>query len=157
MNGFAQRLLADCSTVAKWKLTMEDHAAQAAELLADWEYGAVQVCVPDQLLPELVSAFLGSFRRHPPRLTEAEARAALEDLLSSPFTIFQTKGRKLLLRAYELAAQFNLRAYDSIYVALGERKRIEFWTADERLYNSLHGQFPSVRWIAHYRRRRSPP
>jgi predicted nucleic acid-binding protein len=123
-------------------------------MLADWEEGAIQICVPDQLLPELVSALLGSSRRHPPRLSQAEARAALDDLLPSPFTIFRTRGRKPLLRAFDIAVQFNLRVYDCIYVALAERKRIEFWTADERLYNALHAQFPFVCWIAQYQRRR---
>jgi predicted nucleic acid-binding protein len=155
MNASTPCILADSSSVAKWKLTMEDHAAEAAELLDDWEHGAVQICVPDQVFPELVSALLGSTRKHPPRLTQAEAKAALEDLLPSPFKVFRTRGRKLLLRAFDIAARFNLRVYDCIYVALAERKRIEFWTADERLYNALHAQFPLVRWPAHYQRRRS--
>ncbi len=157
MNAVAPKILADCSTVAKWKLTTEQYAAQAAELLEDWENGAVQVCVPDQLFAELASAMLGSSRKHPPRLTQAEGRDALSDLLPSPFTIFRTRGRKLLLRAFDIALQFNLRVYDCIYVALAERKRIEFWTADERLYNSLHSAFPFVHWIAHYQRRRLSP
>jgi predicted nucleic acid-binding protein len=157
MNAPAPRLLADCSTVAKWKLTAEDYAADAAEMLSDWEAGAIQVCVPDQLFPELASALLGSYRRHSPRLTQAEAREALDDLLPSPFTIYRTRGRKLLLRAFDIATQFNLRVYDCIYVALAERKRIEFWTADERLHNALHLHFPFVRWIAQYQRKRPSP
>jgi len=155
MNALAPEILADCSIIAKWKLTTEDFATEAAEILDDWEQGAVQICVPDQLFAELVSALLSSSRKHPPRLTQAEAKDALSDLLNSPFTIFQTRGRKLLLRAFDIAVQFNLRVYDCIYVALAERKRIELWTADERLYNALHATFPFVRWIAHYQRRRS--
>ena len=155
MNASVPRLLADSSTAVKWKLTSEEHAAQADELLQDWEQGAVQICVPDQLLTELVSALLGAFRKHPPRLSEAEANEALRDLLASPFTIFRTQGRKFLVQAFEIAAQFNLRAYDCIYVALAERKKLEFWTGDERLYNALHGAFPFIRRIADYQRKRS--
>jgi predicted nucleic acid-binding protein len=154
MNTSAHRLLADSSTVAKWKLTTEDHAAEAAEMLRDWEHGSIQICVPDQVFPELVSALLGSCRKHPPRLTQPQAKAALDDLLPSPFTIFRTRGRKLLLRAFDIASQFNLRVYDCIYVALSERKKLDFWTADERLYNALHADFPFVRRIAHYQRKR---
>jgi predicted nucleic acid-binding protein len=157
MNAFGARLLADTSTIAKWKLITEEYAAQADELLGDWEFGAVQVCVPDQTLTELVNAMLGAYRKHPPRLSQAEAGEALGDLLASPFTVFRTNGRRLLLRSFEIAAQFNLRAYDCIYVALAERKGLEFWTGDERLYNALHATFPFVRWIAHYQRKRPSP
>jgi predicted nucleic acid-binding protein len=157
MNALGTRLLADASTVAKWKLISEEHASQADELLQDWEHGALQICVPDQLLTELVSAMLGAFRKHPPRLSPAEANEALQDLVASPFTIFRTQGKKLLLRAFEIAAQYNLRGYDCVYVALAERKRIEFWTGDERLYNALHGAFPFVRWIRDYVRIRPSP
>jgi hypothetical protein len=38
-------------------------------------------------------------------------------------------------------------------VALAERDGVELWTGDERLYNALHAQYPSVRWIADYQPR----
>src|SRR5439155_4349038 len=106
------RLLADSSTVVKWKLTSELHALQAAELFQDWQHGSVKVCVPDQLLSEIVSALLGATRKHPPRLTVAEAKSALRDLLASPFTIYRTTGKAILTRAFDIAQQYNQRAYD---------------------------------------------
>lgn len=148
------RLVVDASTVAKWKLTSESHAAEARELLLDWEQGSIQVCVPDQLLVEIVSAFLGSARRHPPRLTVVQARAALRDLLALPFTVFRTRGTALLARAFDIAHQHNQRAYDCVCVALAERKRLEFWTGDDRLCNALHADFTFIRPIAAYARRR---
>jgi predicted nucleic acid-binding protein len=41
-------------------------------------------------------------------------------------------------------------------VAIAERKRIEFWAGDQRLFNALHGAFPLVRWIGDYRPLRPP-
>jgi hypothetical protein len=38
-------------------------------------------------------------------------------------------------------------------VALAERDGLELWTGDERLYNALHAQYPSVRWITDYQPR----
>jgi predicted nucleic acid-binding protein len=49
----------------------------------------------------------------------------------------------------ELASQFNLAAtYDAHYLALAERENCEFWTADERLYNSVRDRFSWVRLMA---------
>jgi predicted nucleic acid-binding protein len=70
--------------------------------------------------------------------------------------VFRTTER-ILLRALELAEDWNQKVYDCVAVAMAERYRTEFWTADERLYNTLHAEFPFVRWIAHYQRKRSLP
>jgi predicted nucleic acid-binding protein len=153
----APQLLIDASVVVKWKLTSEPQAAEALELLVDWEQGTIEACVPDQLFAELVNAMLGSYRKHPPRLTQTEAQDALQDLLSSPFTVFKSTGRGLLARAFAIAAQHHQRAYDSIYIALAERKHVEFWTGDQRLYNALHLHYPFVRWIGNYQRKRPGP
>ena len=53
------------------------------------------------------------------------------------------------LRILELASQFKLPArYDAHYLALAEREQCEFWTADERLYNSVKDQLSWVRFMA---------
>jgi predicted nucleic acid-binding protein len=151
------RVLADCSTVVKWKLTSEAHSAHANEILLDWEHGNVEVCIPDQLLVELVGAMLGTVRKNPPRLTEVEAKNILHELLDLPFIVYRTRSKRILTSAFEIARQFNLRAYDCVYVAMAERKRIDFWTSDQRLYNALHGRFSFVRWIADYQPGRPIP
>jgi hypothetical protein len=40
------RFAVDCSLVVKWKITAEDYAAQAEELLLDWQTRRVEVCAP---------------------------------------------------------------------------------------------------------------
>ena len=48
-------------------------------------------------------------------------------------------------RAMSLASRFNRPAsYDTHYLALAERERAEFWTADERLFNSVRHHLPWV-------------
>ena len=37
-------------------------------------------------------------------------------------------------------------------LTLAERKRIELWTGDQRLYNALHQAFPFIRWLGDYQR-----
>lgn len=54
-------------------------------------------------------------------------------------------------QAFELAARFNRPAvYDSYYLALADQLQCLFWTADERLYNAIHEDYPLIRWLGHY-------
>ncbi len=73
--------------------------------------------------------------------------------MAFPFTLYKTTP-KLVSRAFEIAVPSHQHAYDCIYVAVAEAKKLEFWTGDERLYNALHSTFPFIRRIAHYQRKR---
>lgn len=154
MNSILPLLMVDCSVAVKWKFLSEPHAPEAREMFLDWQAGACTVCAPDQIFVELTSAFLGASRGKSPRLTVNEAKEAIEHIASLPFVIFRTRSKKSLQRALEIAHQFNQRAYDCIYVALAERKKVEFWTGDQRLYNALHQHFRFLRWIGDYQRKR---
>jgi predicted nucleic acid-binding protein len=47
-----------------------------------------------------------------------------------------------------LAQQFGRpRAYDTAYLALAQINQCEFWTADEKLYNSVKEKVSWVHWI----------
>lgn len=54
----------------------------------------------------------------------------------------------LLKRAYELATIHNRpTTYDSQYLAVAERLSCEFWTADEKLFNSVSRSLDWVKWL----------
>ena len=56
----------------------------------------------------------------------------------------------LSLRALELAGKLGqAKAYDAFYLALAEKLVVDFWTADERLYNRCHKDLKLswVHWI----------
>ncbi len=52
-----ERLMVDCSVVVKWKLVAEDYAGEAEELLSDWQNQIVDLCAPNLLQSEVMSAF----------------------------------------------------------------------------------------------------
>ena len=55
----------------------------------------------------------------------------------------------LHVKAWNVAERFHLHAaYDAHYVALAEHFNCEFWTMDQRLYNSIHSELPWVRTVA---------
>ena len=144
------RMVVDCSVIVKWKIPTEDHADAAEELFLDWQHRAVDVYAPNHMQSEVLSAFLRAHRRG--RLTEAEAREAIRDLLALPFVLFDVA--PITERAFTIAQQHDQRAYDCLYVALAEREGVELWTGDRRLYNALHFHYAWVQWIADYRRHR---
>lgn len=41
-------------------------------------------------------------------------------------------------------------AYDAHYLALAEREGCEYWTADQRLWNTVKAALPWVRWLGNY-------
>jgi predicted nucleic acid-binding protein len=141
------RLVVDCRLVVKWKITTEDYALEAEELLLDWQTRGVEVCAPILLQAEVMSAFLRAHRRG--RVSRTEAEDAIRDLLALPFVLFDVA--PIIVRALV----HNQRSYDCIYVAATEREGLELWTGDQRLYNALHMRFAFVRWVGDYQRRRS--
>jgi predicted nucleic acid-binding protein len=146
------RLLIDSGVTLIWHLESEAHTDQAHELFLDGQCAAVAFACSDPLAVEIASAFLKARRRN--RISGEAARQAVAEILALPFSFFRATER-IVLRAFEIAEERNQKLYDCVPVAMAEGHRTEFWTADERLYNALHAQFPFVRWIAHYQRRRS--
>jgi predicted nucleic acid-binding protein len=151
MVGPTERLLIDSGILVKWQLTSEEYASEAQELLEDWRHRVTKVCVPIHVFTEVMSAFLKAQRRG--RLSEQEALDGVNILLGFPVTFYKVTGR-IITRALQIATQENQRGYDCVYVALAERKGMDFWTADERLFNAVRLRYPFVRWIADYIRKR---
>jgi predicted nucleic acid-binding protein len=54
----------------------------------------------------------------------------------------------LLDRGYALATEFNfVRAYDSQYLAVAESLGCDFWTIDQKLFNTVRHKLGWVRYI----------
>ncbi len=82
--------------------------------------------------PHLVDAEVGHALRRTVlagELSEADARAALDDLADLP--VRRAGHRGILGRAWELRS--NLTFYDGLYVALAERLELPLLTLDARL------------------------
>jgi predicted nucleic acid-binding protein len=54
------------------------------------------------------------------------------------------------LRVLELAFQYNLAAYDAVYLALAEAEGCELWTGDRPFYQAVKSEMPLVKWIGDY-------
>ena len=47
-------------------------------------------------------------------------------------------------RAIDISSQFRIGVYDCLYVALAEREKCEFVTADDKLVKNLQPAFPFI-------------
>jgi predicted nucleic acid-binding protein len=57
----------------------------------------------------------------------------------------------LLKRGFELATQFSRpSAYEVQYLAVAEQLGCEFWTADERWFNTFKSVVPWVKWLGQF-------
>jgi predicted nucleic acid-binding protein len=80
-------------------------------------------------------------------LSERLARAALQRALELPIRLLYD--RSIHERALDVAQRRNLPAtYDAHYLELAQRLSIEFWTADRRLWNSVHHELSWVKLAA---------
>lgn len=128
-------------------VTTEAQSERALALWAKWMRGGVQVVAPALLRYEATSAL----RRKVVRgvMSLQDARRALGETLSLDIELLDPS--ELSPRAFDLAARLNRpAAYDTHYLALAEMVEGEFWTADERLYNAVRDDFPSIRWLGDY-------
>ena len=79
-------------------------------------------------------------------ITTEEARKRVDLIFALDIEYFHD--HTLLVRGFEIATALDRpRAYDSQYLALAERLDCEFWTADERLVNSVQNTYPWVRGL----------
>jgi predicted nucleic acid-binding protein len=85
--------------------------------------------------------------QHTGAISKDAAWEGIRTLLELPFTLYDDD--HLHERAVRIASDFSLAAaYDAHYLALAHHLECEFWTADKRLFNSVHHKLPWVRLLS---------
>jgi predicted nucleic acid-binding protein len=137
------RLVID-SNVLIASVFFEPYSGQARALLAQSLRAGNTLHAPALLQSEIVTVVRKAV--YFGRIDEAEGLRIKNGLLATAITLHHDLG--LLNRSYTLAQLLHLpRAYDTQYLALAERLDCEFWTGDERLFNSAKASFPLIRWL----------
>ncbi len=140
-------VVVDSNILIAFALADEPLHTQANQILTAWYTKREQLNAPRLFRSEITAVVRKVVYQQ--RMTAEQGRVMLAQLLMYPVEFHEDD--VLLKEAYELAVRFNRpRAYDSQYMALAERFNCEFWTADERLVNSIQGQFRSIRWLGNW-------
>jgi predicted nucleic acid-binding protein len=142
----ADEVVVDASLALKW-IQQEPYSDEASELLENWQQQRRRLTAPSLFAYEATNALGKRVKRG--QLTAEVAKERLTSLLENGPALEHDVA--LNLRALEIMQQFSLpSAYDAHYLALAESRQCECWTADERLWNSVKGGIPWVRWVGQH-------
>lgn len=141
-------VVVDANILIAFGLADEPLYTQANQILSAWQTTKEHLTAPRLFRSEITAVIRKVVYQQ--RMTPEQGRVMLSQLLIYPVQFHEDDA--LLKEAYELAVRFNRpRAYDTQYMALAERLDCEFWTADERLVNSIQGHFSRIRWLGNWR------
>jgi predicted nucleic acid-binding protein len=120
-------VVVDASVCAKW-VVEEDHSAEAISLL---QYDARHA--PDHWQAEAVNVLWSKVFKGD--LTSSDAEERMMVLLRAPVAGTPVAG--LMPRAFAISVANAVTIYDSLYLALAEKRNIPFVTADRRLIRRM--------------------
>lgn len=144
MNGIMNSIVCVDASLVVRTLVYGPFSEQAMALLTRWSREETSLIAPS-LLPFEVVSTLRRLLYHE-EITREEGEAAFQRFHA--FKIRLSHRKALFSLAWDLAKQFNRpRAYDTAYLAMAQLNECEFWTADERLYNTVRAELPWVRWV----------
>jgi predicted nucleic acid-binding protein len=122
----------------------EDDSPRVIALWRRWIDENITVTAPPLLAYEVTSVLRTKVYR---RLITAEAGEEAFRVIHAQ-GIYYLSPENLHIRAWELAKRLDRpAAYDAHYLALAEILGCEFWTADQRLYNTSGDTLPWVRYL----------
>jgi predicted nucleic acid-binding protein len=143
-------LVVDASIAAKWHLPGEPDTEKALQLLEQFRLGAVSLFAPMHILYEVASAIMVATRGAQARLSTMEGEQAIDAFLGVGIRTIDGPG--LIRAAHLLAGNIGIAFYDALYVALAERLRLPFITADRRLHLRIAHR-PDIIWLTDWPRR----
>jgi predicted nucleic acid-binding protein len=123
----------------------EEYSTQTTALFGLWAQSEFQPVAPPLVIEELTNTVYKRLRRADIFLHDAL------DMLTALLAVDIEVRDVGPAQAVSLAHEHHLpTAYDGFYLALAQDQACEFWTADERLYNSVHQRMPWVHWIGEF-------
>lgn len=137
----------DASLVVR-TLVYGPYSAETTFLLKQWSSQGTTLIAPSLFVFETAS----TLRRlvYHREITEQEGEEAFRFLLMLKIRL--SHRRAVISASWDLAQAFSRpRAYDTAYLALAQLHRCDLWTADEKLYNTVRGALPWVRWVGDVR------
>jgi predicted nucleic acid-binding protein len=132
-------IVVDSSVVAKWILPESD-SAQAQRLIFEIAEQGGHLLVLDLAIIEVANAI---WKRHHQGFASLDAtRQFFDCLLRCPVHVHPANS--LLRPAMEIAVKYDRAVYDALFVALSQETGMPGVTADEPLWRSVGGDFPTV-------------
>ena len=153
-----KKVIVDANIAAKWIIKERD-TSTAVALLTNWIRDEVAILAPILLVSEVTNILHRKVKAG--NLPSSDAEEGLTDVIFPliSFDLTNVCEPNFFLHTLKLARQFKLGAsYDAHYLALAEEgqnhfkgpQQCEFWTADERLYNTVKNSLPWIHLMTNY-------
>jgi predicted nucleic acid-binding protein len=139
-------LVIDSSVAVKWVIEEDD--SDTAQLILD-QYKDRKIVLQ---APALIHAEFGNIiwkKQIYQGLSTADANSAIKTFQQLSFILAPTSAS--FNDAFKIAVKYQRTFYDSLYLALSEREKCRFVTADEKLYNSVKSAFPNTVLLANWK------
>jgi predicted nucleic acid-binding protein len=137
------RVCVDASLILR-TLVPEALTEQTLALLTNWRREQIVLIAPALLAFEVTA----TLRRyvHFNRIAPSQGERAFEQFLQMDIRL--SHRHTIFPLAWQLAKQFRRpTAYDTAYLALAQLTNCDFWTADEKLYNTVKDRLSWVEWV----------
>lgn len=132
-------LVLDSSVAFKWVVPEVD-SDKADRLREDVRNSLTEILAPNIFPLELAHALTRAERQC--RILDGQAELFWGDVMTTPPLL--ESSLPIMLRAIQISSQVRLGVYDCLYVALAEREKCDFVTADDRLVRNLQPYFPFI-------------
>lgn len=138
-----KKIVIDASVVLKWYLLDEEDGEKALELLNNYISENIIFVAPSLLAYEVLNGLIIAQKKG--RIEESIAITSIEGFwdLEIIFKDIST----CYYKARHYCKKYNRSLYDASYLAVAEEEKINFITADEKLYNSVKKKLHWVKWL----------
>lgn len=137
------KFVLDSSVAFKWEVPETD-SDTANVLREDCRNAVHELLAPDFLPLELAHALTRAERQG--RIAIGQAKLFWSDAMTTPPVLLPSV--TLAIRALDVSSQMRIGVYDCLYIALAEREKCDFITADDKLVSNVQKQFPFVQHIS---------
>jgi len=135
----------DTSDLVKWVLPEPD-SATALKVITDTATAGGTVYGLELARIEATNVIWTKLHRK--LLNRAEAEKAVGLIQYAP--VQTAPSLPLLVKAFDIAAQFDVAVYDALFVAAARELRIGVVTADEPLVRAVGAAFPEIRLLRNW-------
>lgn len=141
------RIVIDAGVALKWQFRDELELEQAAQMLADFIDGKIELISPTLFAYEIVNAINIAVRKK--RIPEGEGFEAINDILSIGIKLIDFD--EFAGPTFSLTQTYNRSAYDCAYMSLAQREECLMYTADKRLFNAIKNRLRFIKWVGDYK------
>lgn len=138
-------VIIDASVALAWLLP-DEKSSHADVIYRDFKNNKIKIMAPSIFFYEILSGIRNALLRK--RIDKRGAKQLAVRVLAilPDFIDFQ----EIVQEAFQLSIKYPISIYDASYVALAQKKKLSFYTADQKLFDKIK-KLPQISWLKNYK------